>query len=253
VWMIGAVNVAEKRGEFDDHVDDYLVKDIFKKLHSPRGVVPIENGFAGLAVEDDTEEDVKEDVDEDYPMTPRRRRKRRWVRFGGMPCGGGCCAEAGEEEEEESMDEVMVGAVTEDEVKGRKLSRESGMRFNVARVQRPLASAAKVVEAGNRISMGPKPEDNYIENGVTGEKIRLRVERGTYVFDVQYDNGEDGSITLDSGAGVSVWPVGWMDDVPMLPKDPKLKMTAANGSVIENLGAKVIRFRGVGTDFGRRA
>ena len=49
-----------------------------------------------------------------------------------------------------------------------------------------LASAAKVVEAGNRISMGPNPGDNYIEDGNTGERIGLRVERRTYVFDVEY-------------------------------------------------------------------
>ena len=70
---------------------------------------------------------------------------------------------------------------------------------------------------------------------------------------MEFSNGEDGSITLDSGAEVSVWPEGWMSDVPMQPKDPKLKMTAANGSVIDNLGTKVIKFRGVGADFGRRA
>ena len=126
------------------------------------------------------------------------------------------------------------------------------MRFNVAKVQKPLASAAKVVEAGNRISMGPKPQDNYIENTQIGEKIELRVDRGTYVFDVEFENGEVGAITLDSGAGVSVWPEGMQDQIPLMPKDPKLKMTAANGSVIENLGTKVIKFRGVEADFTGR-
>ena len=126
------------------------------------------------------------------------------------------------------------------------------MRFNFAKVQKPLASAAKVVEAGNRISMGPKPQDNYIENTKTGEKIELRVDRGTYVFDVEFENGEVGAITLDSGAGVSVWPEGMQDQIPLMPKDPKLKMTAANGSVIENLGTKVIKFRGVEADFTGR-
>ena len=36
----------------------------------------------------------------------------------------------------------------------KKLSRMSGMKFNVASVKKPLASAVKVVEARNRISMG---------------------------------------------------------------------------------------------------
>ena len=133
-----------------------------------------------------------------------------------------------------------------------KMSRESGMRFNVAKVQKPLASAAKVVEAGNKISMGPNPGDNYIENAATGERIGLRVERGTYVFDVEYTDGEVGVITLDSGAGVNVWPEDVQKNVPMLPRDPRLRMTAANGSEIQNLGTKVIKFRGVEPDFSRR-
>ena len=44
--------------------------------------------------------------------------------------------------------EVPIGAVKTADYKP-KLSRESKMRFNVAKVQKPLASAAKVVEAGN--------------------------------------------------------------------------------------------------------
>ena len=126
------------------------------------------------------------------------------------------------------------------------------MKFNVAEVKKPLASAAKVVSAGNRICMGPTPNENFIENTSTGEKIELRIESGTYVFDVEYEDGELGTITLDSGAGVNVWPQGLQAHVPMQPKDPKLRMTAANGSSIENLGTKVIHFMGVEPGFRRR-
>ena len=38
----------------------------------------------------------------------------------------------------------------------------------------------------------------------------------------------------------------------MLPKDPRLRMTAANGSEIQNLGVKMIKFRGVEPDFKRQ-
>ena len=79
------------------------------------------------------------------------------------------------------------------------------MRFNLAKVQKPLASTAQVVEAGNKISTGPNPEDNFIENSTTGERIGLRVEKGTFVFDVEFKDREAGTITLDSGAGVNVW------------------------------------------------
>ena len=94
---------------------------------------------------------------------------------------------------------VEVGAV-ETRI-ARVKSRERGMRFNVARVQKLLASAAEVVEAGNKISMGPIPDDNYIMNDKTEEKIAFRIDRGTFVFDVEFHDGEVGTITLDSGAG----------------------------------------------------
>ena len=48
---------------------------------------------------------------------------------------------------------------------------------------------------------------------------------------------------MDSGAGVSVWPAGLLKNVPMEPKKGNLKMVAANGTEIVNLGRKTIRFK----------
>ena len=121
-----------------------------------------------------------------------------------------------------------------------KDTRKAVMKFHVAKVQRPLASAAKVVEAGNRIIM--EKGGSFIENVATGERMKVRVERGTYVFDVKYNNGEHGSITLDSGEGVNVWPEDMLKDIPLRPPEPGLKMTAANGTEIPNLGCKVVEF-----------
>ena len=69
------------------------------------------------------------------------------------------------------------------------------------------------------------------------------------------------SLTLDSGAGVSVWPKSKLQEVQMLPRQSGLKLVAANGSAIENIGQKIIKFRGVSgggaheesKDFRRRA
>ena len=107
--------------------------------------------------------------------------------------------------------EVPVGAVKAADYKP-KLSKESKMRFNVAKVQKPLASAANVVEAGNKISMGTNPEDNFIENSTTGERIGLRVEKGTFVFDVEFKDGEAGTIR------VNVWLMDVQKGVSMLPR-----------------------------------
>jgi hypothetical protein len=148
-----------------------------------------------------------------------------------------------------NVKEVFVNHVA---AEAKKLTRQSGMCFHVARVQKPLASAAKVVAAGNRIVMVPDGGESFIENIASGERLAMRVERGTYVFDVEYEDGEEGSITLDSGAGVNVWPMNLQKKVPMMAKQKGLKMMAANGTEIENMGRKMIKFRGVAPVFTRR-
>jgi hypothetical protein len=61
-----------------------------------------------------------------------------------------------------------------------------------------------------------------------------------------------GKITLDSGAGVSVWPQKLKKNLKMLPKDDSLRMIAANGTPIQNYGKKVIKFKGLQSAFSRR-
>ena len=60
------------------------------------------------------------------------------------------------------------------------------------------------------------------------------------MFDVRYATGEEGTITLDSGAGVNVWPEHMLPDVPMRAPEPGLRMTAANGTEIPSKGVKVV-------------
>mgnify|MGYP000143519331 CR=1 FL=1 len=120
-----------------------------------------------------------------------------------------------DDDREEVVDrKAFVGAVHDKA----KLSRTSDVRFHVARVKKPLASAVKVVEAGNCIIMGPRPGDSCIENLRTGERMAIRVGRGTYVFEVEFANGDDGTITLDLGAGVNVWPEELLPDVPTMAR-----------------------------------
>ena len=126
-----------------------------------------------------------------------------------------------------------------------KATRESGLTFNVADVSRPLASAVKVVEAGNRIVMDPNPEDCYIANKATGEKMRIRQEKGTFVFDVLHTEVDEGMVTVDSGAGVNVWPKEKLKEIKLMPKVKDLKMVAANGTDIGNYEQKLIKFYGV--------
>jgi hypothetical protein len=123
--------------------------------------------------------------------------------------------------------------------------RRAAMKFHVAAVQRPLASAVKVVQAGNSIILSKNGA--YIQSDASGEKMPLRVERGTFVFDVEYADGSPGTITLDSGAGVNVWPEHLLPSVPMSPPEPGLRMTAANGTEIPSRGVKTVEFKSRGS------
>ena len=74
-------------------------------------------------------------------------------------------------------DTVEINAVTGS---GAKWSSKASIRFNVADVQRLLASASKVFAKGDRIVL--EEGGSFIQSVSTGEKIALRVERGVYVF-----------------------------------------------------------------------
>ena len=147
-----------------------------------------------------------------------------------------------EESEDDIEDEVNVMGV--DPAQAR--TRMSAMEFNVAEVKKPLASAAKVVKAKNRIVLDE--EGSYVENKVTGERMEVKMENETFVFEVEFDDGEFGKITLDSGAGASVWPEKEREQVPMMPRNPGLRMCAANGTEIKNFGRKIMKFRGIKVD-----
>ena len=75
--------------------------------------------------------------------------------------------------------------------------------------------------------------------------MRMRTQKGVFVLDVKYQNGEEGAIALDSGAGVSVWPKTWAQYAEETgPKKPGLKMFAANGTTIENVDRAKVVLRG---------
>ncbi len=59
-----------------------------------------------------------------------------------------------------------------------------------------------MVKHGNRVILDD--EGSFVQNKHTGECMEVRIEDDTFVFDVQCENGEQGKITLDPGAGVHV-------------------------------------------------
>ncbi len=81
-------------------------------------------------------------------------------------------------------------------------------------------------------------------NKATGERVALTVHGEMFAFDMQFENGEGGAITLDSGAARVAEGQAQGGPVPL--RKPGLRMCAADGSASTNHGRKVIKFRGNG-------
>ena len=92
-------------------------------------------------------------------------------------------------------------------------------------------------------------EGSYVENKVTKERLLLYLsDHNRFCFVVQYPNGTEGSITLDSGAGASVWPNKLHRKEPLLTQAEGMRLIAANGTEIANYGRAAIKFRGIRCD-----
>ena len=70
-----------------------------------------------------------------------------------------------------------------------KEGKRKSMNFQVTDCKKPLASVSKIVDKGNRVVFDS--EGSYIENKLTGEKMKLERERGTYVMVVEYETSEE--------------------------------------------------------------
>ena len=77
--------------------------------------------------------------------------------------------------------------------------KKRSMGFHVTEVKKPLAAVSRIAEKGNLVQFGPRPEDCYIMNIETKEKMMMRLERGTYVLDVEFEVDEDMHVPIDLG------------------------------------------------------
>ena len=57
-----------------------------------------------------------------------------------------------------------------------------GVKFQVTDVRKPLLAVRRLVERGNVVQFGPKPENNFIENVDTGKKIMMEKRGGSFVI-----------------------------------------------------------------------
>ena len=140
----------------------------------------------------------------------------------------------------DSEEEVMIAQVEEKREKVK-----CGMSFHVTDAKKLLASVAKMTEAGNEVRFGPNLEDNFVKCTKSGRITPMRKEKGMYVIDALFENGQKmmkGKIVVDSGAAENVMPAEVLANVKMMPKKKGIRFVAANGEEMKNYGMKTVTF-----------
>ena len=61
-----------------------------------------------------------------------------------------------------------------------------GMTFQASGAQKPLAAVWRIADKGNRVCCGPGPEDNYVQNIASGEKIEMVRRGGSYIIKADF-------------------------------------------------------------------
>ena len=116
------------------------------------------------------------------------------------------------------------------------------LKFQVADVRKPLISVNRISELNNYTHFGPEAKDNYIENSVTGDRIALvRKGVGSYVMKVQFLEGCDTEIVVDSGAEENVCPRWWGQKFGLFKPQKWLNLVNASGSRIEHFGSRIVK------------
>ena len=150
-----------KANRFTKHVDEVI--------HiCPVGVqgkwMPL--GTGEITVDSAAEESVcPKGWGEAFPM----RKPSRWLRF--VNASGGPMGHYGEK-----TATFMAKGQTD----------IMSLGFQVSDVQKPLAAVWRIAERGNLVQFGPKPEDNFVMNKVTGKKIAMVRKNGSYVIEAEY-------------------------------------------------------------------
>ena len=60
---------------------------------------------------------------------------------------------------------------------GKRVERTMEAKFEVTNVRKPIMAVARVVDAGNVVQFGPRPEDNFIMHVGSNDKVYLRRKR----------------------------------------------------------------------------
>ena len=200
--------------------------------------VSVWNRFGALQCDDEDVEEISNlefpNLREDVPVKvlPKRRMygvpKAKWEKLN---------------VDIDELEDVWICTVESEKPVNRQPTRMS-LKFQVADVKKPLISVKRIVEKGNHVGFGPKLEDNFIINKTSGLKLPLKPNgRGSYILQVQLENGEDVGITVDSGAEENVCPWEWGSDYEVKPADKRMTFRSASGGNIEHYGQREVVVR----------
>ena len=115
------------------------------------------------------------------------------------------------------------------------------LKFQASDAKKPLSSVRRVVEKGNNVHFGPKPEDCYIRNAQSGKKLPLLSDgKGTWVMRVGLE-GKQADITVDSGAQESVSGKEWGSGFPLVNPPVWRHFKTASGSIMNHYGQRTVQ------------
>ena len=118
------------------------------------------------------------------------------------------------------------------------------MGFEVCSVKRALASVARICGKGNKVVFDEEEsgEGSYIENKMTGNRIKMRRKGNAWVVDVNMvGTGQAAEIWVDSVAEESVCPQDFGVEFGLSKAETQVKLVNASGGKIEHFGGRRIK------------
>ena len=112
------------------------------------------------------------------------------------------------------------------------------------------STPSETVEVGTVWAVGAVDVET-METVETVETARRGAVETVEINKVEIQNGRDKremfgesiEVTLDSGAGASCWPMGWLPEIPTEPPEKGVRFKTANGGEMAYHGTKTVHFR----------
>ena len=182
VWRVGNVEVKNRFEALseEDEMEEVEI-NLIEKARKKQRTITLDSGAGASCLPKTWMPDV--------PLKP----KKKGVRF---------VAAEGSDMGYYGRKDVRFKALRSEDGKTRRGSLAQ-MEFHVTNSNKALAAAMDVVDAGNTIILKKGKGQSVIINDRTGERIYIRRENGTFVFDIELEDeleSSSGDMEVDDGA-----------------------------------------------------